>query len=40
MKPDGILGLNNNPNFTNIIDQGYKSGYLVSDKYAFSLGNR
>ena len=39
MKADGILGLNNMKNYTNIFDQGYQDGQLVSNMFAFKLGN-
>ena len=39
MKADGIMGLNNMANSSNILDLGFKSGQLVSNMFAFKLGN-
>lgn len=40
MKADGILGLNNMQNYTNIFEKGYSDGKLVSSLFAFRLGNQ
>ena len=39
MKADGIMGLNNGRNSSNILDLGHSSDQLVSNMFAFKMGN-